>query len=99
MTNIQNGDWLEFPKAKKYNPEKIGEWILIEEKLDGERLALWKGHAYGRHISSVTFRRENKWESMPLHIVERRVDGRYAKRERCQLTTTPPNRRIAPCAN
>ncbi len=74
MGKYNDGDWLEFPKAKKFNPDKIQERVLIEEKLDGERLALWNFHAYGRRESSVTFRRENKWDLMPGHIQELATD-------------------------
>jgi len=63
------GQNLVFPKLKtlsdKHRPKTP---FIVEEKLDGESLILWKGHAYGRRISDVTGERENKWDQLPLWI-------------------------------
>lgn len=57
---------LEFPKLKKAAPDSMPtDWYVAEEKLDGESIIIWGGHAYGRRVSTVTHKRENKWEQMP----------------------------------
>ena len=63
------GQNLIFPKLKvlsdKCRPKTP---FIVEEKLDGESMILWRGHAYGRRTSSVTGERENKWDQLPLWI-------------------------------
>lgn len=58
---------LKFPKPKKY---KFGVCTLpfyVEEKMDGVRMTIWKGHAYGRRENSLG-QMENKWYKLPTHI-------------------------------
>jgi ATP-dependent DNA ligase len=41
--------------------------VWIEEKLDGWRMMLWKGNAYGRNLD-VVGQRKNWWNNLPDHI-------------------------------
>jgi len=68
---------LTFPSLRKVVYDE-GKWpktaFICEEKLDGESLIIWRGHAYGRRISDVTKRRENKWQQLPPWIQNQAID-------------------------
>lgn len=59
-----NPNELIFPKAKRFEPSKIKRPVLIEEKIDGHRYMIKKGHAYGRNLNKDGVR-ENRWDKMP----------------------------------
>ena len=66
---IGDGDELIFPKLKKATAESMPKVsFIVQEKLDGESLMLARHHAYGRRISEVSGRRENKWSILPPWI-------------------------------
>ncbi len=60
-------NFFSFPKPKIFNKTKLQRSCLIEEKIDGWRLVLWKNHAYGIKQDSLG-RWINKWDKLPLHI-------------------------------
>lgn len=68
----------EFPRLQdltKNNIDKVFQgFAYVEHKLDGEALIVFKGHAYGRRISSVSFKRENKWAQLPPSIQAQAID-------------------------
>lgn len=66
METIATDPTWRFPSLLAWSPTSVasGRRLLIEEKLDGEALVGWVGHAYGRRVSEVTGKRENKWERL-----------------------------------
>jgi len=58
---------LTFPKAVRFRQSKLRLPVLIEEKLDGERLLLTKGFACSRRLNQYG-KFENKWDRMPDQI-------------------------------
>ena len=53
-----------FPKAKTFKQSSIILPCLIEEKIDGHRMMLWKNHAYGRRVNNLGYW-INKWDKLP----------------------------------
>jgi len=63
--NQDEANALIFPKAKKFARGRVLKHpVFIEEKLDGHRYMVWKGHAYGRNLNKYSLR-ENRWNLMP----------------------------------
>lgn len=58
---------LKFPLAKKLKTSKLVMPVWVEQKLDGWRLMIWKGNAYGRN-KNVMGRYKNRWNNLPDHI-------------------------------
>ena len=66
--SVFNPNEYVFRKLKRAGKRMPKELFVCEEKLDGESYMLMQGAAYGRGISTVTHRRENKWEGLPPWI-------------------------------
>jgi|TARA_R100000501_G_C2620642_1_gene113881 hypothetical protein len=54
-------------KPKKLKPGKLERPCIIEEKIDGWRMVIWEGNAYGRSPDNLG-RWINKWEKLPDFI-------------------------------
>lgn len=58
---------LHFPKPKSYKSSCLRMPCLIEQKIDGWRMMVWGGHAYGRKQDSLG-RWINRWSDLPDHL-------------------------------
>ncbi len=60
---MHNNNKLEFPRPIDYFGGELNRSVLIEEKIDGWRMMIWKGYAYCRNDNSP-----NRWNQLPQSI-------------------------------
>lgn len=58
----------DFPRANNLWLRRVCHPVMVEEKLDGERMVMKQGEAYGRRTSSVTGGFVNKWDQLPPNV-------------------------------